>query len=116
MLFALFSTSTLATIDGLAGTRFALTAKAASISLPDGSQPLMWGYAPDASGVMQYPAPTLLVNQAQRDLTTAELEEARSQVNNIKAYLELYRFEGTALTRVGVKPVMIAPGSGIRYK
>ena len=57
----------LAAIDGMTGTTFNLTAKAGYITTPDGDSIFMWGYA-DTNGVhnggrMQYPGPTLIVNQ-----------------------------------------------------
>ncbi|MGI8907152.1 MAG: TolC family protein [Candidatus Sumerlaeaceae bacterium] len=53
------------------------------------------------------------VNQAQRDLVQAQLDTVRSEIANIKAYLELYRAEGTALQRRGIEPVRITPESGV---
>lgn len=55
----------------------------------------------------------LLVNQAQRDLTQARLDEISSVVANIKAYIALYRFEGTSLQRNGIQPVMVTEASGV---
>lgn len=63
MLIALFSGTSHAAINGITGTTFNLTAKSAHITTPDGDSVLMWGYAPDTTGVMQYPGPTLIVNQ-----------------------------------------------------
>jgi FtsP/CotA-like multicopper oxidase with cupredoxin domain len=51
-----------ATIDGITGTTFNLTAKTGHILTPDGGSYLIWGYA-NGAGVAQYPAPTLIVNQ-----------------------------------------------------
>jgi outer membrane protein TolC len=53
------------------------------------------------------------VNQAQRDLVQAQLDRVTAEVANIKAYLELYRAEGTALLRRGIEPVKITPESGV---
>jgi len=47
---------------GVVGIGFDLTAKAGSISTPDGGSIPTWGYA-DGGAVMQYPGPTLLVEQ-----------------------------------------------------
>jgi outer membrane protein len=58
----------------------------------------------------------LLVNQALRDMTAAALDEVTAEVANIKAYLQLYKAEGSALQRVGVLPVMIGPGSGVETR
>lgn len=52
-----------AAIDGVSGlTTFNLTAKADYITTPDGGSIFMWGYALN-NGVMQYPGPTLIVNE-----------------------------------------------------
>lgn len=58
----------------------------------------------------------LLVNQSLRDMTAAALDEVSAEVANIKAYLQLYKAEGSALQRVGVLPVMIGPGSGVETR
>ena len=52
----------LAAIDGITGPTFNLTAKTGYISTAEGGSYLMWGYA-NGDGVMQYPGPTLIVNQ-----------------------------------------------------
>lgn len=51
-----------AAIDGVSGTSFNLTAKPALITTPDGDSLLVWGYGLN-DGPMQYPGPTLIVNQ-----------------------------------------------------
>lgn len=51
-----------AAIRGVTGTSFNFTAKADFISTPDGNSILMWGYALN-NGTMQYPGPTLIVNE-----------------------------------------------------
>lgn len=48
--------------DGIAGTGFTLTAKAGHISTSEGGTVYVWGYA-NGTGVVQYPGPTLIVNQ-----------------------------------------------------
>jgi len=60
ILFAVFPAQ--AAIDGITGTTFNLTAKAGYISTAEGGSYLMWGYA-NGAGVMQYPGPTLIVNE-----------------------------------------------------
>ncbi|MBI5632251.1 MAG: multicopper oxidase family protein [Nitrospirae bacterium] len=59
-----------AAIDGITGPTFNLTARAGYISTSEGGSYLMWGYA-DGAGLMQYPGPTLIVNQG--DLVTVNL-------------------------------------------
>lgn len=51
-----------AAIDGVAGPNFALTAKAGHISTPEGGAVYTWGFS-NGSSHMQYPGPTLIVNQ-----------------------------------------------------
>jgi len=51
-----------AQIDGVSGTSFNLKAKPGYITTPDGDSLLVWGYALN-DGPMQYPGPTLILNQ-----------------------------------------------------
>ena len=51
-----------AALQGIAGSSFNLTAKTGYINTPDGNSIFMWGYALN-NGVMQYPGPTMIVNQ-----------------------------------------------------
>ncbi|MCK9199943.1 MAG: multicopper oxidase domain-containing protein [Gallionella sp.] len=51
-----------AAIDGISGPVFNLTAKADYISTADGGSLYAWGYA-NGNGTMQYPGPTMIVNQ-----------------------------------------------------
>jgi manganese oxidase len=53
-----------AAIAGITGPTFSLTAKADSISTADGNSVLAWGYS-NGAGAMQYPGPTLIVNQGE---------------------------------------------------
>ncbi len=59
---ALVAVDVHAMIPGLSGTAFSLTAKAGHISTADGNSLYAWGYA-NGGGVMQYPGPTLIVNE-----------------------------------------------------
>jgi FtsP/CotA-like multicopper oxidase with cupredoxin domain len=51
-----------AAVTGITGPAFTLTAKADMISTADANSVLVWGYA-NGAGTMQYPGPTLIVNQ-----------------------------------------------------
>jgi len=62
VLLTLLSVPVHAAIDGVSGINFSLTASEGYIDTPDGDSLLVWGYALDA-GLMQYPGPTLIVNQ-----------------------------------------------------
>lgn len=59
-----------ALVDGVTGTVFDLTAKQDIISTADGNSHYAWGYA-NGAGRMQYPGPTLIVNQG--DTVTVHL-------------------------------------------
>jgi hypothetical protein len=54
--------NTQAAISGITGSSFSFTAKKDYISTPDGNSIPMWGYA-NGTGLMQYPGPTLIINQ-----------------------------------------------------
>lgn len=70
LLLAMMSAQARAVIPGVTGPTFNLTAKAGYISLGDGDSLWTWGYA-NGNGVMQYPGPTLIVNQG--DTVTVNL-------------------------------------------
>ena len=61
VVFLMMPVAALAAIDGVSGGPFNLTAAAGHISTPDGNSIYMWGYG--LNGAMQYPGPTLIVNQ-----------------------------------------------------
>jgi FtsP/CotA-like multicopper oxidase with cupredoxin domain len=64
-----------AAIAGITGPTFNLAAKAGEISTGDGNVLGCWGYAnADGTGVMQYPGPTLIVNEG--DTVTVNLTNA----------------------------------------
>ncbi len=74
LLLVIGSSGALAAIQGITGPNFQLTAKTGSISTSDGESFLMWGYADTSAGgyqKMQYPGPTLIVNQG--DVVTVTL-------------------------------------------
>ena len=55
-----------AVIDGVSGTSFAFMAQSGRITTPDGSSLLFWGYACTTCATpVQYPGPTLILNQGQ---------------------------------------------------
>jgi FtsP/CotA-like multicopper oxidase with cupredoxin domain len=49
-------------VDGITGPAFTLTAKEGHISTAEGASVYVWGFA-NGNGPMQYPGPTLIVNQ-----------------------------------------------------
>jgi FtsP/CotA-like multicopper oxidase with cupredoxin domain len=72
---ALLAQPATAAVTGLTGTVFDLTAKQGYLSTADGFQHYSWGYANSATGKVQWPGPTLIVNQG--DSVTVHL---RSQM------------------------------------
>ena len=62
-----------AVIDGITGPTFTFTAKSGHITTPDGGVVYIWGYA-DGTGTVQYPGPTLIVQQG--ELVTITLNAA----------------------------------------
>ena len=97
--------SAVAAIDGITGTAFSFTARVGTISAPDGSVMQIWGYA-NGGGTVQYPGPTLIVNQgANISVTlTNQLAEPTSIV-----------FPGHAVTATGGTPGVLtneAPPDG----
>jgi len=77
LLFSLMVTPANAAIDGVItmNGNFVLSAKPGYINTPDGNSIFMWGYAL-GSGDMQYPGPTLIVNQG--DVITITLNNQLS--------------------------------------
>ncbi|MHC4662048.1 MAG: TolC family protein [Planctomycetota bacterium] len=55
---------------------------------------------------------TLLVAQAQRDLVAAEINEVKAVVDYLKAIVDLYRLEGSLLSRRGIS----LPGGPVEIK
>lgn len=75
---ALGSVQSHAQVNGIAGPTFNLTARADYISAGDGQGIWMWGFA-DQGGSMQYPGPTLIVNQG--DTVTVNLTNSLNSSN-----------------------------------
>lgn len=80
MLLMLFAAQAQAIINGVTGTTFQFSAKEGHISTPDGNSILMWGFA-NGSSIMQYPGPTLLVDQ--NDVITITLTNELPAGNNV---------------------------------
>lgn len=55
----------------------------------------------------------LLVNQAQRDAINAAQNQVSAEVAHMKAYINMYKVEGTTLQRCGITPILITPESGV---
>jgi FtsP/CotA-like multicopper oxidase with cupredoxin domain len=84
-----------ATIPGLEGTSFSLSAKADSISTPDGGSYLFWGYA-NGTGRAQYPGPTLIVPQGQP--VTVALSNRLPTATGQRASIVFHGMEGVTAT------------------
>jgi len=67
LLLLLLAGAAHATVDGVAGPQFELIARDGFILTPDGNSIYTWGYGV-AGGDMQYPGPTLIVNQGSSSL------------------------------------------------
>ncbi|MDQ1257229.1 MAG: hypothetical protein QG656_1832, partial [Candidatus Hydrogenedentes bacterium] len=91
---ALFAASAWAAVDGVTGTNFTFTAKPGYISTPEGGRLLIWGYA-NGNGTVQYPGPTLIVNQG--DTITVTLTNALDVPEPVSIV-----FPGQAVTAVEV--------------
>ena len=102
-----------ATIDGVTGTNFHLTAKEDYITTSDGDSFLMWSYA-NGKGRMQYPGPTLIVNQG--DQITVHLT---NKLPNVAGNVSIV-FLGQEVTASGGVPGLItreAPKGGkVNYR
>lgn len=58
----------------------------------------------------------LLVAQAQRDLTAARVDEISAIVAHVKAYLTLFKAEGSILQRRGIQPVATMARNGAKER
>lgn len=100
-----------AMIEGITGPSFSLVAEADYISMPDGTMLLAWGYGEAGIG-MQYPGPTLIVNQG--DLVTVTL------TNNLTAPTSIVFPGQEGVTTVGGTPGAItndvAASASITYQ
>ncbi len=96
-------------IPHITGPNFILRARTGYISAPDPSQIFMWGYA-NGDGAMQYPGPTLVVNQGDvvRIVLYNDLDLRTSMV-----------FPGHTVRAVGGLPGLITreapPGGRVTY-
>ena len=64
LVLVLFGSTANAVINGITGTEFDFTVKSGFITTPDGGAYMMWGYSDDDGlTTMQYPGPTMIVNQ-----------------------------------------------------
>jgi len=103
-----------AKIDGITGTSFDFTAKAANISTADGFAPRIWGFA-DGSGPAQYPGPTLIINEGNTVTITLtnSLPESVSMV--FPGQTGVTAVEVTPPTEIGPLTREARPGGVVTY-
>lgn len=99
-----------AAVAGITGPTFNLVAKSDYISTSDGNSLLMWGYA-NGDGTMQYPGPTLIVNQG--DTVTVNLS------NSLPVTVSMVFPGQSAVAASGGAPGLLtreaAPGASVSY-
>ena len=83
-----------AAITGVTGTNFQFTVKDGYISAPDGGQIYTWGYT-IRGNEMQYPGPTLIVNEGAR-ITITLINELPASAGNVSMV-----FPGHQVTHTG---------------
>lgn len=110
-----------AVVDGITGTTFNLTAKVDYLTTGDGGSVIAWGYAADSGGafpgVMQYPGPTLIVNQG--DAVTINLTNPPVGPGTIPMPVSIVFPGQTGVTATGGNPGLLtneaAPGQTVTY-
>ncbi|MBW1710817.1 MAG: multicopper oxidase domain-containing protein [Deltaproteobacteria bacterium] len=102
-----------AVIDGVSGTTFNLTARDGFISTPDGGSVYAWGYALNG-GVMQYPGPTLILNEGDT-ITITLTNELPASAGNVSIV-----FPGHSVQEIGGSAGIAArealPGGTVTYR
>jgi manganese oxidase len=100
-----------ADVTGITGSSFNLTASAGHVSTPDGASVYSWGYG--TGGAMQYPGPTLIVNQG--DVIAVTLTNALPPSAGPVSIV----FQGHDVTATGGSPGLITreagPGGSVTY-
>lgn len=110
LLLGLMASGADAAIDGVTGTTFNFTAKDGYISVADGGSIYMWGYALN-NGTMQYPGPTLIVNEG--DTVTINLSNALAIPVSI-----VFPGQGNVIAIGGVAGLLTSeapPGGAVTY-
>jgi len=99
-----------ATVSGISGPAFNLTAKTGLLTTGDGNSLMIWGYA-NGAGNMQYPGPTLIVNQG--ETVTVTLTNNLSVTTSIvfPGQAGVIATGGTA----GLLTTEAAPGATVTY-
>ena len=103
-----------ATIPGLPGTNFNLTAKTNHISCADGLTLQIWGFA-NGMGPAQYPGPTLILEQGATVTVnlTNDLSEPVSMI--FPGQGDVVAAEVSPLTQTGLVAMEALPGGAVSY-
>ncbi len=106
------ATTARAGIDGITGPTFQLTAGVGYVSTPDGASIYSWGYG--SGGNMQFPGPTLIVNEG-ADVTVTLTNQLPPAAGNVSIV-----FQGhDALASDGVSGLLTReapPGGSVTYR
>jgi len=102
-----------AVIDGVTGTTFNLTARDGFISTPDGGSIYTWGYALNG-GVMQYPGPTLILNEGD-NITISLTNELPAAAGNVSLVFPGHSVSESGGTK-GIAAREAPPGGTVTYR
>jgi FtsP/CotA-like multicopper oxidase with cupredoxin domain len=114
VLLQLFAHNVQATIVGVEGPLFELTAKEGYVSTPDGGSVYSWGYA-NGAGPMQYPGVTMIVNQ--NEMVTVNLTNDLSTPVSIvfPGQADVAATEITPPSKDGLLTLEAEPGGKVSY-
>lgn len=102
-------------VEGITGPTFNLTAKAGYITAGDGNSIYFWGYA-NGSGTVQYPGPTLIVNQG-ATVTVFLRNELPVPVSIVfPGQSGVTAAQIAAPTQNGLLTREVSPGGTVRYR
>lgn len=113
LLICLLAGVSRAEIPGLDGPTFKLQARQGFIQGGDGTPLHLWGFADKNTGTVQYPGPTLIVNQG--DVVTIELENLLPE-NTSMIFPGQVRSQILGATVPGAITGEVVPGGSARYQ
>lgn len=114
----LWAASAQAKIEGLTGMTFTLTATIGNVVTSDGDSFQFWGYAnPNINnGAMQYPGPTLIVNQGDIITVTLNNNLPQPQAGNTSIVFPGHRVTATGgVASTNPLAAEAAPGGSVTY-
>jgi manganese oxidase len=118
-LLVLFASSARAQSDvpGVAGPSFALTASAGHIDTPDGDSLLVWGYGVTGNPKgMQYPGPTLIVNQGEEVVVTLTNDLSAPVSVVFPGQGKVVATPVSGPTSAGILALEAGPGGAVEYR